>query len=382
MPRILRLINRLNVGGPTLNVAMLTKHLSPKYETLVVSGMKDDSEADSEFILHNLGIQAHYLRDMYRNINPFRDYPAYRELRQLIRRFRPDIVHTHAAKAGALGRLAAYHCGVPVIVHTFHGHVFHSYFGAAKTQFYLSVERYLAQRSSRIIAISEGQKRELSEKYRICAPEHIEVVRLGFDLSKFYTDQSAKRTAFRQQYQLDNREVAIGIVGRLVPVKNHTLFLSAIAQLRTQTPFRAFIIGDGELKAQLAQQAEALGIGKKLVFTSWIKDIDRAYAGLDIVALSSLNEGTPVSLIEAQAAARPVVATDVGGVRDIIAAQADFVSSSQALAPFTEHLQRLVDNEALRLQLGQLNRAHIDQQYSYTRLVADMEGLYEKLLNK
>lgn len=364
---------------------MLTKHLAPAYETLLVSGMKEDSEASSEFILQNLGITPHYLPDMYRNINPLRDYPTYRQLCNLINDFKPDIVHTHAAKAGALGRLAAYHCRVPVIVHTFHGHVFHSYFGTAKTQFYISAERYLAQRSSCIIAISEGQKRELSERYRICLAQHIEVIPLGFDLQKFGVNQAQKRADFRQQYQLDDDEIAIGIVGRLVPIKNHALFLAAINALshRSNRRFRAFIIGDGELKAQLQAQATNISTPSPVVFTSWITDIDRAYAGLDIVALSSLNEGTPVSLIEAQAASKPIVTTQVGGVCDVVLPNhTALISPSQQVEPFTDNLLRLLENDDLRRQLGQKSQQHVQQKYSYQCLSANMADLYERLLHK
>jgi glycosyltransferase involved in cell wall biosynthesis len=394
-PRILRIINRLNIGGPTYNVAMLTKHLSPQYETLLVAGMKDDSEADSAYILQNLGITPHYLPNMYRNIHPIHDIPSYQQICQLIRDFKPDIVHTHAAKAGALGRLAAHRCKVPVILHTFHGHVFHSYFGAAKTQLYIEIERYLAKRSSRIIAISEGQKRELSQEYRICPASHINVVPLGFDLSKFQTDQAQKRSQFRQQYQLHDDEIAIGIVGRLVPIKNHALFIRAFQQVYQQTRrrIRAFIIGDGELRNELQQialepiaqpaRAQSQIQQAPIVFTSWITDIDRAYAGLDIVALSSLNEGTPVSLIEAQAAGKAIVATDVGGVRDVVkSGHSAFISPSKQIDLFAQHLLQLVENAELRHSLGQNGKQQVQDKYSYQRLVNDMSNLYEQLLAK
>ena len=394
-PRILRIINRLNIGGPTYNVAMLTKHLAPQYETLLVAGMKDDSEADSAYILQNLGITPHYLPNMYRNIHPIHDIPSYQQICQLIRDFKPDIVHTHAAKAGALGRLAAHRCKVPVILHTFHGHVFHSYFGAAKTQLYIEIERYLAKRSSRIIAISEGQKRELSQEYRICPASHINVVPLGFDLSKFQTDQAQKRSQFRQQYQLHDDEIAIGIVGRLVPIKNHALFIRAFQQVYQQTRrrIRAFIIGDGELRNELQQialepiaqpaRAQSQTQQAPIVFTSWITDIDRAYAGLDIVALSSLNEGTPVSLIEAQAAGKAIVATDVGGVRDVVkSGHSAFISPSKQIDLFAQHLLQLVENAELRHSLGQNGKQQVQDKYSYQRLVNDMSNLYEQLLAK
>ena len=227
MPKVLRIINRLNLGGPTFNAAYLSKFLAPEFETLLVSGMKADSEESSEFIVQNLGLKPVYIPEMYRELNPFRDYKSYFKIRKLIREFKPDIVHTHAAKAGAVGRLAAAHEGVPVIVHTFHGHVFHSYFSPAKTRVFLEIERYLAKRTTKIVTLSEIQKNELSNLYKVAPAERFEIIPLGFDLEKFEIGQDEKRKKFRQQYNIGDDEIAIGIVGRLVSIKNHKLFLQA-----------------------------------------------------------------------------------------------------------------------------------------------------------
>ncbi|MFI5164756.1 MAG: glycosyltransferase, partial [Bacteroidia bacterium] len=193
MPKILRIINRFNLGGPTYNAAYLTKYLSPEFETLLVGGMKDDSEESSEFILKNLGVDYKILPGMKRSINPYNDFLVYNEIKKIIHEFKPDIVHTHAAKAGALGRQAAYSCKVPVIVHTFHGHVFHSYFGGLKTSIYKTIERNLAKKTTAIIAISEKQKQELVETHRIVPAEKVHVIPLGFDLDRFQENQDEKR---------------------------------------------------------------------------------------------------------------------------------------------------------------------------------------------
>src|SRR6185295_2272303 len=227
MPRVLRIINRLNLGGPTYNAALLTKHLAPEFETLLIAGTKQDSEESSEFIVKNLGISTLAIPEMQREINLSNDRIAYKKIKDIIRDFKPDIVHTHAAKAGTLGRLAADSLKVPVIVHTFHGHVFHSYFNPIKTKIFLNIERYLARKSTGIIAISEKQMYELSEIHRICSPGKIKVIPLGFDLDKFQEDIEMKRKSFRSKYFVDDNEIAIGIIGRLVPVKNHPLFLKA-----------------------------------------------------------------------------------------------------------------------------------------------------------
>lgn len=181
MPRVLRIINRLNLGGPTYNAAYLTKYMEPQYETLLVSGMKEESEESSEYIVENLGIKPVYMPDMYRELNPFKDYKSYYRLRKLIDDYKPDVVHTHAAKAGAVGRLAAIHSGVKVIVHTFHGHVFHSYFNPAKTRMFIEIERYLAKRTTAIITLSDIQKSELVDTFKIAPANKFEIIPLGFD---------------------------------------------------------------------------------------------------------------------------------------------------------------------------------------------------------
>ncbi len=394
MPRVLRIINRLNLGGPTYNVSYLSKYLAPEFETLLVSGMKDDSEESSEFIARDLGLEPVYIPEMKREINISNDRIAYKKIKQIIKEFKPDIVHTHAAKAGAIGRLAAINCKVPVVLHTFHGHVFHSYFSPVKTRVYIEIERYLAKRSTRIIAISENQKKELSNVFKICNPGKIEIIPLGFDLMKFQEDQQIKRVHFRSRYNLDEDEVAVGIIGRLVPIKNHRLFLNALKQVinSTNKKVRAFIVGDGEDRANIECIAKDLGINyvdankesrkAPLTFTSWIKEIDYAYAGLDIVALTSLNEGTPVSLIEAQAANKPIVSTNVGGIENIVLQGiTGLLSENGNTGAFAMNLLALIDDIKIRENMSFQGWEHVKVKYHYDQLVNNMSILYKKLLN-
>ncbi len=276
MPRILRIINRFNLGGPTHNAAYLTKHLPGDYETLLVGGQWDESEEGSKHILDAIGVEPLILPEMRRDIAPWRDRTAYRRVKQLIKDFKPDIVHTHAAKAGAVGRMAASEMGVKVIVHTFHGHVFHSYFGQLRTTMYKNIERFLARRSTRIVAISERQRAELVDEHRICADNKVSVIPLGFDLSKFQQDLEAKRKLFRRVYGVADDEIAVGIVGRLVPVKNHDLFLQSMKHLseRTGKKVRAFIVGDGEERGRLEQVTRDLGPqhgGRPLLQRPWLR---------------------------------------------------------------------------------------------------------------
>ena len=395
MPRVLRIINRLNLGGPTFNAAYLSHYMAPEFETMLVAGMIDDSEESSEFITHQMGLKPVYVPEMYREIDVLKDRKAYKKIKNIIAEFKPDIVHTHAAKAGTLGRLAAASLKVPVILHTFHGHVFHSYFGPTKTRMFLEIERYLAKKSSRIIAISQRQKQELGLIYKVAPLDKIEVVHLGFDLEKFYTNISEKRAAFRKKYLIDEDELVVSINGRLVPVKNHQLFLKAAQYVlqNTKKRVRFFIVGDGEERENLLQLTNSMNldhtffpkeaIKADVTFTSWIKDVDVVNAGSDVIALCSLNEGTPVSLIEAQAANKPIVTTRVGGIQDVVLAnETALITSIKNEAGFEKNLLRIIEDEELRNSMSQKGMQHVKDDFSYQRLVENMSQLYKRLLNE
>ena len=392
MPKILRIINRFNIGGPTYNVAYLTKYMPSEYETLLVGGMPEASEEGSAHVLSDLGIEPVLIGDMKRELGLRDDYAAYRKLRYIIHKFKPDIVHTHASKAGALGRLAARNEGVPLVVHTFHGHVFHSYFGKAKTYFFKSVERGLARSTDRIIAISDKQKDELSIEHKICSPDKISVVPLGFDLTRFWTDQEMKRAEFRAHYLLADDEIAVGIIGRLVPIKNHVMFLDAAKKVLAQTTkkVRFFIIGDGESREMLVEKSKEFnldtvylpnGTPHAVTFTSWIRNADWAMAGLDIIALTSFNEGTPVSLIEAQASSRAIVSTRVGGIENIVQeGRSALLSQNDNADQFARNMLSIIENDDLRMELSQNGKGFVENRFHYTRLVDDMSNLYSSLL--
>ncbi|MFO0399019.1 MAG: glycosyltransferase [Sphingobacteriia bacterium] len=395
MPKVLRIINRLNIGGPTYNAAYLTAHLPQPYETRLLSGQLATGEESSQHVLEELGIEAHYLPHMQRELSPGLDVRAYRQLKQALITYHPDIVHTHAAKAGMLGRLAAMNQHVPVIIHTFHGHVFHSYFSPAKTRLFIQIERFLASLSSAIIALSPLQAYELTEVFNICKPEKIRIIPNGFDLSPFETQQPEKRQAFRSSWGIAEEALVIGLIGRMAPIKNHALFLEAFAHLKARStqPVVAVLVGDGELRPSLEAlchslnlktgQAERLQPGADVLFTSWIRDVSAPIAGRDIVAMSSLNEGNPVALVEAQAAAKPCVSTDVGGVRDTLLPDVSgYVVPSGQPRPLAEALLGLVNDAPLRQQMGQQGRQFAQLRFSYQRLVQDMHALYEAELRK
>ncbi len=392
--KILRILNRFNVGGPTYNVAFLTRYISNDFETKLIAGKKLDSEGSSEYILKEHTVDYEIIENMQRELSLVKDFKAFIEIRRIIREFKPDIVHTHASKSGALGRLAAISMNVPFILHTFHGHVFHSMFGKIKTNFYIYIERFLAKRSSAIVAISNQQKKELLHDFKICDEKKIHVIPLGFDLEKFNTNTEEKRLSFRNEFFISDDEIAIGIVGRLTGVKNHKLLLDSLKLTipHISKKIKIFIVGDGEDRDDLISICKEYSFSfstpenKKeslINFTSWRSDMDTVYAGLDIVVLSSLNEGTPVTLIEAQAAGRPVISTDVGGVKDIIKNNVTgLLAKSKNAIDFSEKLKIMIENDELRNSMGDKGYKNVFEEFSYKRLVADMESLYNQLLNE
>ena len=389
MKKILRIINRFNLGGPTYNAAYLTKYLEPDYETLLIGGQHDESEKSSMHILDNLGLKPIIIPEMQRSLNPYKDHIAFKKIQNIIKEFKPDIVHTHAAKAGALGRRAAYKMGVKQIYHTFHGHVFHSYFGSFKTRIFKEIEKNLAKKSTKIIAISEIQKRELSKIHKICPEKKIEVIPLGFDLERFNRDKDSKRKEFRKKWNLKENEIAIGIIGRLVPIKNHTFFIDAIQEVlkKSEFPVRAFIVGDGKEKQNIVNYIKNKNLDFSLDYspatfqlTSWIKEIDRVNSGMDIICLTSLNEGTPVSLIEAQASGKPIVSTKTGGIENIVLEnKTALLSEKNDLHNFSKNLLSLVNDSNKRKLLSKFGLEK-SKDFHYDNLVSNIKNLYENIL--
>ena len=385
MPKVLRIINRFNLGGPTYNATFLTRFIDEKYETLLIGGNHEEGETDSLHILEKYNLNPLLISEMQR-VPSFRsDRAAYKKIKQIIQEFKPDIVHTHAAKAGALGRKAAFACKVPIVVHTFHGHVFHSYFGKLKTFIFKFIERRLATKSDGIIAISEIQKHELSKIHKICPASKIKVIPLGFDLENFHLNKEANKNIIRDRYSIKSDEIAVAIIGRLALIKNHNLFLDIAEEtLRNTTKkIRFFIVGDGDERANIEIRVDEINnkYGKVIDMTSWVKDIGEFNAGMDIICLTSDNEGTPVSLIEAQAGGLPVITTDVGGVRDIILeGGTGYIVPKNNVSLFVEKLLLLVENEVERNRLSKNGWDFVKEKFHYTTLVKNMDEYYQYLL--
>ena len=368
MRTVVRIIDRLNVGGPAIH-AVLTARGLPRYRTILIIGSVEPNEADMGYLLDGSDVELITIPSLGRELRPLRDLKTAWQLYRVLREIGPDVVHTHKAKAGALGRLAALAARVPVRVHTFHGHVFHGYFSPAKTQVFLNIERALAKVTNRLVALSDGLVDELAKKYSIAQKDHFSVVPLGLDLAPFATAEKHAGT-LRQLIGAAPDEELIGIVGRMVPVKDHKTFVEAARLL----PRGRFIfIGGGELEDEIKSLAKDLPCH----FLGWQRDVHRLYADLSVLALSSVNEGTPVALIEAMAAGIPVAATAVGGVPDVLRDRGELAppQNPQALADaITRALSPAARERAARI------RPEILKQYGGERLCADLARLYDELL--
>jgi glycosyltransferase involved in cell wall biosynthesis len=389
--RVVILLNRLVIGGVAQDTVSLAHYLSGDFEVLLLTGEKNDDEIEAVDLLKEYnGFQVKKIPALKRSINIFNDIKSYYSIKKIYRLFNPHIVHTHGAKPGLLGRLAAKFCKVPVIIHTYHGHIFHSYFNKSVSAIIIKTERWLASFSTKIIAISQSQKNEIATVYKICPSEKIEIIPLGIEVEKFKS-LTEKRTAFREEYFLEPDEIAIGIIGRIVPVKNHQFFLEAIKKLVNDISLvRVFIIGDGFMREYLEDYLRdemisstyfpVNAIKTPVTFTSWQTDIRKVVAGLDIIALSSLNEGTPLSLMEAQAAAKPVIATGVGGVSEIILNQGTgYIIEPNNLRQYTEKLRTLIENETIRQKMGAEGQKFIQSHFSKQAQVSAHKALYSTL---
>ena len=382
--RILRIINRFNIGGPTYNATFLARFMGERYETMLIGGLPEEGESDSLYILNNYGVEPVLIDELVRNPDLSSDRKAYKRIKEIISEFNPHIVHTHASKAGALGRKAAISCKVPVVVHTFHGHVFHSYFGAAKTLLFKGIERRLAKKSNAIIAISDKQREELVHEHKISKPEKTKVVNLGFDLDPFNEKRQRLRETKREELGLSD-EVAIALIGRFAPIKNHEMFFDVVEEIlaKTNKKVKFFVVGDGTEREYIEERTEKINRtnAETVVLTSWIKDIGSFNAAMDIVCMTSLNEGTPVSLIEAQAANIPVISTDVGGVRDVVIdGETGFIVPSKDVSAFSEKLLKLIEDEKKRLEMSQNGWTFVKDKFHYKTLVKNMEQIYAELL--
>jgi len=389
-PRLLVILNRLVIGGQALDTIPLLHHLQNDFDILVLYGCKEKDEVEASFLLQAFNnIPLKPITSFKRSFRPLGDIKAFFAILRSIRTFKPAIVHTHGMKSGLFGRVAARLSSVPCIFHTFHGHHFHSYFNSIISKGLVLTERLLAKLSTKIIAISSTQQQELAFTYKIAPVTKIEVIPLGIDEKLFAGDEHEKRASFREKYNLATSTVAVGIIGRIVSIKNYDLFVkvvnSTLAANIKNVVF--FVIGDGNEKANVQQGLTSLAIpwqedagGNKavqVIFTSWIPEVAKALYGLDVIILTSHNEGTPMSLIEAQFCGKPVVATNVGGVKDsFVNGETGFLVNPGDESAFVEKLTLLTQNQALREEMGKKAAIFSRKHFSKTTEVNSLLLLY------
>ncbi len=377
----MHIVARLNIGGVAIYVIELVSRLNDAgYDSQLVCGMVGENEGDMRYIADEKHLSVTVIDSLGREISLIGDLVTLYRLWRLIRHERPDIVHTHTAKAGLVGRVAAWLSGVPVIVHTFHGHVFSGYFGPTKTRVFIALDQLCSRISGAIITLSTGLKRELAEVYHIAPAAKIEVIELGFDLSKLLAVHKSD-SQFRVQHRIPENVPLVGIVGRLVPIKNHELFLSAARHVLDQRSDVYFaIIGDGERRPELEALAAQIGILEHVCFTGWITDLLPVYVTLDVLVLCSKNEGLPVSLIEAMAAGVPVVATAVGGVTDLLdSGRLGAIVPSDDVEALSEAVLMAL-NDPLTRQTAETAREAVRQRYDIAHSLEKTDMLYKRLL--
>jgi glycosyltransferase involved in cell wall biosynthesis len=378
--RVLRVIARMNLGGPAHHVALLSRGLAERgYETLLVTGRVGAGEEEHTDLD---GFRVRYLDRLGPKIRPLRDLLALVELIRVVRAFRPDIVETHTAKAGMLGRLAALLARRrrPVVIHTYHGHVLRGYFGRLKTGAFRAIERGLAKVSDRLIGVSTATVDELVE-LGIAPRSKFAVVPLGLELDPFLALGLSPNGNFREEIGAGSEEVLFTYTGRLVPIKRPELMLRALARAREGgTPARVAVVGDGLLRPQLEGLAQSLGCAGAVDFLGYRRDLARIAAGSDAALLTSDNEGTPVALIEAAAAGRPAVATAVGGVADIVVEGAGLLAPPGDESAIAAAIAQIAAERELRRSMGTRAREHVAERFTVARLLDDVDLLYSRLL--
>jgi glycosyltransferase involved in cell wall biosynthesis len=387
-PKIVRIIGRLNVGGPARQACFLHQALRRNFDTVLIAGHLDEQEGDMSYLLKSEdGIR--WIRSMSRPVRFWSDFLAFLSIVRILRREKPDLVHTHTAKAGTLGRMAATLLRVPVRVHTYHGHVFHGYFGPLQTRVWLAIERTLNKITTRTVVISESQSEELVEKYKVISRPKVCTICNGYDLSAFARTADVRARDLRREFGFDDSHFVVMWAGRMVPIKNVELLAQIVREGQRLPRLRFLVVGDGTDRNKL----ETLTAGcSNIHLAGWRKDMHELWAAADVGLVTSRNEGTPSALIEAMASGKAFVATNVGGVIDlatppteedrsfrVIRAGNGFLTPLE-VGPILHCLEFLAANSDVALEMGSEGRSFALAHYSEDRLKTDIEALYFDLL--
>lgn len=377
--KIFRTQSRIVVGGPALHTILLSKAFNNyKFETVLVGGVNKETEKSLFDSARAQNITCHIIPEMAREIHFYDDIISFIKLYRLIKQEKPLIFHSHTSKAGAIGRVAAYWAGVPYIFHTFHGHVFSGYFNKIKTNIFVWLERLLAKITTYIIAISESQKYDIVVKYRIAPNKKVKNIPLGFDWKPFL--KSSKNNDLRRKYKIPTTKKLIGIIGRIVPIKDHFLFVEIAERLINLEPekYHFILIGDGDLRKVLETKIKNKNIQQSFTFTGWLDLNKSIYQNLDVLLLTSKNEGTPVTVIEALVSGVPVLATAVGGVRDIMKMyNLNYMIMGRDPELFVNKILEIMQTKG---KVPKYVSQKIMEFYSSTRLISDIEKLYQSTM--
>ena len=376
--KILRIQSRICIGGPAVHTEMLSRHLpGDRYESVVIGGAVDAHESCRADDLKRKGVDVRILDDMKRSLAVLRDLKSIYKIYKIIMREKPDIVETHTAKAGATGRIAAFLAGVPVIIHTFHGHVFDGYFGPLVTQAILLIEKVLARITTQIVVLSEKQRRDIALKYRIAPEKKVKLIPLGFELDRFLSLH--KNGHLKKELGVSGDAKLIAIIGRIVPIKNHEMILRVIKKLNAGSmDVHLAVVGDGELRSTI----EKAGNSEHIHYLGWRSDLEYIYSGIDLLVLTSLNEGTPLAIIEAMASGVPVVSTAVGGVPDIVIdGENGYTCDANDDEEMCKKIESILTNTELNSTFVSNARKRVIERYMYQRLIGDMDELYRNVLS-
>ncbi len=401
--KIVRIIARLNVGGPARHVVWLNQALqNDEYQSILLTGTVPEGEEDMGYFATQYSVEPRFIPEMSRELSPKDIVSLWKVFREFCRE-KPDIIHTHTAKAGTIGRWQVFFYRWLIwrkvkMIRTYHGHIFHSYYGKLKTKFFLFIEETLALLATdKIIVITEQQFDEIHNQFGVGKAKQFEIITLGIDLEPFEVWRE-KRNILREEIGAKDNEILVALVGRLTEIKNHSFFLQ-VAKLykerkNSDSPKLKFlIIGDGHLRKDLEKEVEDLGINELISFLGNRNDADVFYSGIDIVALTSLNEGTPLSLIEGMANSRAVISTEVGGVVDLLGkiereeenltfCERGLRVPLNNLEGFYKGVIHLANNEKLREEFGEKGRRFILSKYSKETLIRNIKNLYSNLMSQ
>jgi glycosyltransferase involved in cell wall biosynthesis len=386
--RVLHVISRLNIGGAAIQAIYLTRLLSERgYETTLIRGTEEASEGTMDYLAEQLDVRPLRVPSLRRKVG-WHDVRALVALSLIIARVRPDIVHTHAAKAGTLGRLAARVApgrSDRVLVHTFHGHSLSGYFSPSATRAFLAIERFLARRTTCLVAVS-GEVRDDLVTLKVAEPDDFEVIRCGFDLSPFVVadpERTLRRERLRAELAIPLHARLVTLVARLVPIKRVDRFLRVANMLVERGDVYFLVVGDGELRSVLQTSTDAQTLGDRLIWTGFRRDIPDICFASDVIALTSDNEGTPISLIEALAAGTPVVSTDVGGIAAVVVdGETGLIAPPDEESGLADAAWRLLNDDALARRFAQQGRQHVLASFGLERLIDDHDLLYRRLLSR